>query len=52
MRVELNVFSINENAIRLYENFGFAEDGRRLNAVKMRHGDYCDLVHMYKFVGD
>ena len=50
LRVELNVFSINESAIKLYEKYGFSEDGRRVNAVKLKTGKYCDLVHMYKFI--
>jgi RimJ/RimL family protein N-acetyltransferase len=47
-RVELNVGSINMNAIRLYRNLGFIKDGCRKKAVKLRNGRFCDLIHMAK----
>lgn len=47
--IELEVFSNNRPAISLYSNTGFVEDGRRLNAVRLKDGTYCDLVHMSKF---
>ena len=49
--VELDVFSINIPAIRLYSNLGFTEDGRIKNGVKLRSGTFCDLIHMSKYVG-
>lgn len=44
--VELNVFSNNHAAIALYASLRFEEDGRRVNAVKLQEGSFCDLIHM------
>lgn len=44
-RVELHVFSRNERAMRLYEEFGFIVEGRRRNAV-IRDGVYLDDLVM------
>ncbi len=48
-KAELNVFSINLPAIGLYTSMGFAEDGRRENAVGLKSGGFCDLVHMSRY---
>lgn len=45
VRVELEVYPDNERAVRLYEQFGFAVEGRkRLNA--WRDGQYVDSLIM------
>ena len=45
VRVELEVFTDNQRAIRLYERFGFETEGvRRMAAV--RQGRYADLQVM------
>ena len=46
-RVELEVFSANNKARRLYEKFGFEEEGRLKNGVKIGDG-YEDIVLMAK----
>lgn len=50
MRIELNVFSNNLPAIKLYRDLGFNEDGRREKAVKLINESYCDLIHMVKWI--
>jgi RimJ/RimL family protein N-acetyltransferase len=47
--IDLNVFSNNRSAIALYSSMGFVEDGRRENAVGLKDGTFCDLVHMSKY---
>ena len=42
-RVELEVFSSNVGAIRLYNNAGFREEGRKQNARKLE-GQYDDIL--------
>jgi ribosomal-protein-alanine N-acetyltransferase len=44
-RIELNVFSNNPGAIRLYQRLGFREEGRKIEAVYVEP-DYVDLVEM------
>ena len=39
VRVELEVFADNEQAIRLYEKLGFREVGRRKNYYRAEHED-------------
>ena len=46
-RVELEVVSVNNKARRLYEKFGFEEEGRLKNGVKIGDG-YEDIVLMAK----
>ena len=46
-RVELEVVSVNKKAHRLYEKFGFEEEGRLKNGVKISDG-YEDIVLMAK----
>jgi putative acetyltransferase len=45
LRIELTVFADNERAIRLYERFGFAVEGR-LRGFAMRAGRYEDALCM------
>ncbi|MBW2256445.1 MAG: GNAT family N-acetyltransferase [Deltaproteobacteria bacterium] len=52
LKLGLNVFTDNERAIRLYERFGFREEGRRLREYRMDDGSYRDDVLMYRFVDD
>ncbi|MHB0885851.1 MAG: GNAT family N-acetyltransferase [Bacillota bacterium] len=49
-KVCLSVFASNERAIRLYERFGFAEEGRRPKGIKLGPDRYDDEVLMYRFV--
>jgi RimJ/RimL family protein N-acetyltransferase len=49
-KVCLDVFAINEPAIRIYRQFGFIEEGRRLKDIKRGLDDYVDTVTMYRFV--
>lgn len=46
-KVFLNVFVTNYNAIKLYKNLGFVEEGRHLKAIKQINGEYVDLIQMY-----
>ena len=46
-RVELEVVAVNNKARRLYEKFGFEEEGRLKNGVKIGDG-YEDIVLMAK----
>lgn len=48
-RIELEVFESNVNAIRLYEKFGFACEGKRINARKL-DGIYDSIVLMGKVI--
>jgi len=50
VKLGLNVFTDNERAIRLYEQFGFHEEGRRVREYRMEDGSYRDDVLMYRFV--
>ena len=49
-KVCLEVFAINEPAIRLYKKLGFIEEGRRARDIKRGPDDYVDTVMMYRFV--
>jgi len=49
-KVCLDVFAINERAIRLYKKLGFTEEGRRSRDIKRGPDDYVDTVMMCKFV--
>ncbi|MBC7983312.1 MAG: GNAT family N-acetyltransferase [Candidatus Obscuribacterales bacterium] len=48
-RIELFVFATNQPAIKLYEQFGFAVEGRRSKAVKI-DSEYIDDILMAKSV--
>lgn len=48
-KVSLGVFSTNERAIRMYQKFGFVEEGRKVREIKL-NDLYVDDVLMYKFV--
>lgn len=45
LRLELEVYSDNEAARRLYERFGFVEEGR-FRAYAYRNGEFVDAVSM------
>lgn len=49
-RVELNVYTDNEPALRLYRKFGFAEEGTMHRAV-LRDGRLVDLLAMARLGG-
>ncbi|CAG7637307.1 GNAT family N-acetyltransferase [Paenibacillus allorhizosphaerae] len=51
-KVGLEVFSTNEHAIRLYQGFGFLEEGRRMRQIKLGSGSYIDLILMYRMVSE
>lgn len=42
-RIELEVFASNAGAIKLYQNFGFCEEGCKRNARKL-DGQYDDII--------
>jgi putative acetyltransferase len=48
-KIELIVRSTNQPAIRLYRKFGFVEEGRFRNRVRLADGDYIDDVSMAWF---
>ena len=48
-RLELEVFSRNDGAIKLYERLGYEIEGRRRNAV-FDNGEFDDVVLMAKFI--
>lgn len=49
-KVALGVFENNTTAIKLYEKFGFIEEGRRVKEIKISPDKYIDSILMYKFV--
>jgi RimJ/RimL family protein N-acetyltransferase len=49
-KVGLEVFSVNDRAIRLYRKLGFVEEGRRTKEIKLGPGKYVDAVVMHQFV--
>lgn len=48
--INLSVMAGNEKAIRLYRNFGFAEEGRRPSAVRQDEKVFQDVILMGKWV--
>jgi RimJ/RimL family protein N-acetyltransferase len=46
-KVYLNVFATNKNAIKLYTDLGFIEEGRHIKAIKQATGEYIDTIQMY-----
>jgi RimJ/RimL family protein N-acetyltransferase len=46
-KVSLTVFITNAQAIKLYKNVGFIEEGRHIKAIKQLNGAYVDSVQMY-----
>ncbi len=46
-KVYLNVFATNEQALRLYKDLGFIEEGRHIKAIKQVTGEYVDAIQMY-----
>jgi RimJ/RimL family protein N-acetyltransferase len=49
-KVCLDVFAINEPAIRLYKKLGFIEEGRRIRDIKRGTDDFVDTVMMFRLV--
>jgi RimJ/RimL family protein N-acetyltransferase len=49
-KVGLEVFSVNDRAIRLYRKLGFIEEGRRPKDIRLGPGEYVDAVVMHQFV--
>lgn len=49
VKIELEVFASNENAIKLYESFGFVFEGKKVKG-KFFEGQYDDIVLMGKFI--
>ena len=52
LKVELLVRATNFPAIALYEKFGFAEEGRFRQRVRLADGSFVDDVAMGKVLGD
>lgn len=46
-KVYLTVFHTNKNAIQLYKDLGFIEEGRHVKAIKQMNGEYVDTIQMY-----
>lgn len=46
-KVFLQVFATNVNAIKLYKDLGFIEEGRHIKAAKQLTGEYTDVIQMY-----
>lgn len=46
-KVFLTVFATNTNAIKLYKDLGFIEEGRHVKAIKQITGEYVDIIQMY-----
>ena len=51
-QVELDVVNGNHRAKRLYERFGFMENGKNPRALKYDDGSYRDEYRMVKFLAD
>ncbi len=49
-QIELYVDSSNENAIKMYEGFGFSEFGMIKNAFRFSAKEYTDSIIMIKFL--
>jgi RimJ/RimL family protein N-acetyltransferase len=49
-KVCLEVVADNTNALRLYRNFGFVEEGLKTKAIKVDEQTYYDLILMAYFV--
>ena len=50
-KIALAVFADNPRALRLYQRFGFVEEGRQpAKELKLAPGQYSDDVLMYRFV--
>jgi len=49
-KVCLEVFAENKNAIQLYKNMGFVEEGRKRKAIKIDKQTYYDIILMANFV--
>ena len=49
-KLTLSVFTTNRPAINLYKKTGFAEEGRRVRAIKITDGKYVDEILMGRFV--
>jgi RimJ/RimL family protein N-acetyltransferase len=49
-KIGLAVYANNEDAIRLYKNLGFLEEGRRPREMKIGSEQYVDDILMYLFV--
>jgi RimJ/RimL family protein N-acetyltransferase len=48
-KIELIVRSSNERALRLYRKFGFREEGRFRNRIRLADGSYIDDISMAWF---
>lgn len=49
-QVELEVIAHNLHAIHLYKKFGFEEYGRMSHGIKLKNGEYVDLINMIKYL--
>lgn len=49
-KVKLRVAVQNYNAIHLYRNLGFMEEGRFIKELRTDDGEFIDMLAMYRFV--
>jgi RimJ/RimL family protein N-acetyltransferase len=49
-KVYLQVFATNLQAIALYKQLEFVEEGRHIKAAKQADGSYVDVLQMYRWV--
>ena len=45
-KINLDVFSNNQQAIHLYKKLGFKEEGKQINQVRLKDGSYADVIYM------
>ena len=50
LKIELNVWANNTNAIKMYEKLGYTHEGCRKSTI-IRNGQEIDLVLMGKYIG-
>jgi RimJ/RimL family protein N-acetyltransferase len=46
-KIFLTAFETNKNALKLYKDLRFIEEGRHIKAIKQLNGEYVDTIQMY-----
>ncbi|WP_235988876.1 GNAT family N-acetyltransferase [Aquibacillus kalidii] len=49
-KICLEVFSNNTLGIHLYKRFGFREEGKQINQIRLKDGSHADVVFMSLFL--